>query len=319
MQTIGDLFNILLFVTLVGGMFTILYLAMGRLVRFALPLWFGICTMAAYLLPLPAPGLYLIPPEAHSWIPQYDIACILWFGGILVFAGYDITKTVLAHRAVHSYPICGDERINAACRRCAESVRLKKVPCIRFGPLAEPACVAGAVHPVIILNEIMIKQLTDEALTTVLCHELTHIRRGHVVWGRIYDFVSILNWFNPLVWIAAKEFAVHCEVDCDRAALSCLKNEVSNTDYARTMLHLLELSAVQTGKRTCGMSALGFILAKRRIELIMRRPSKALNCLLSCVLALLLAVVILLSMRMSRGHFYPYPSRQALPEYSSSQ
>lgn len=83
MQTIGDLFNILLFVTSVGSMFTILYLAMGRLVRFALPLWFGICTMAAYLLPLPAPGLYLIPPEAHSWIPQYDIACILWFGGII--------------------------------------------------------------------------------------------------------------------------------------------------------------------------------------------------------------------------------------------
>ena len=68
MQIIGSLFNIILFVTILGGTFTLLSLFVSKVLRFALPLWFSILGMAAYIIPLAAPGLHLISPEPQTWI-----------------------------------------------------------------------------------------------------------------------------------------------------------------------------------------------------------------------------------------------------------
>lgn len=312
MQMLGDVFNILLFVSVVGGAFTILSLLAGRVLRLAVPLWFSICQMAAYLIPLPMPGLYLIPPEDHFWRRGYYIACIVWLCGIVVLTVCDITKMVFAHRAVRSCQACRDKRINEICLHCARLVGTAKTPAVRFGTLDDPACVLGVLRPVIILNETMIRQLTDTELAAVLCHEITHIRRGHLLLGRIYDYICILNWFNPLAWIAKEDLAVCCELDCDRSALISLRSEATRKDYAGAMLHLLEHSALHAGKSAEeGLGALGFLLAKRRIAMIMSKPAKAGKIAITVVLAMLLAGMILFSMLLSRGYFYPYPAYDA--------
>ncbi len=319
MQIIGDGFNILLFVSAVGGAFTILSLLANRVLRFALPFWFGICGMAAYILPLLAPGLYLIPPEEHAWRRIYYILCTVWLCGALLLLLFDMIRTLLARRAIRSYRICEEERITAICTHCCQLAGLQRAPRVYFGTLDDPACAAGVWHPAIILNESIIRQLSDRELTTVICHEVTHIKRGHILWGRIYDRICILNWFNPLVWIAKKDFAVLCEVDCDRSALAALEKEGTDTGYAQVMIRLLELTAVQTGREGRGLSALGFLLTKRRMELILHKPTKTRKVMVTAVLAGLLAAVILLSMALSRAHFYPYPAYDSPPEYRDGE
>lgn len=316
MQIIGDAFNIMLFVTVIGGAFTILSLLINRVFHFTVPLWFGICQMAAYITPLLAPGLYLIPPEDHSWRQGYYIACSVWFCGIIALAVCDIMKMVFARRAIRNYKVCRDKHINEICSRCVQLVGTVKTPPVCFGTLDDPACVLGVLRPVIVLNEIIIKQLTDTELATVLCHEITHIKRGHLLLGRIYDYICILNWFNPFAWIAKEDFAVYCELDCDRSALVSLQNEATNADYASTMLHLLELSAVHAGNKAEGMSALGFLLAKKRIAVIMNKPAGVRKIAITVALAVLLAIVILFSVLLSRGYFYPYPAYDKGVEHS---
>ena len=317
MQMIGDAFNIILFMSLTGGAFTILSLLAGRIFRFSVPLWFSICQMAAYLMPLPMPGLYLIPPEPHFWRRGYYIACVVWLCGIVILTVCDITKMVFAHRAVRMYQVCRDSRIHKICAHCVQLIGTAKAPSVCFGTLDDPACVLGVLHPVIILNETMIRQLTDTELAAVLCHEITHIRRGHLLLGRIYDYICILHWFNPFAWIAKEDFAVYCELDCDRSALRSLRGEATSTDYASTMLHLLELSAIRAGKRAEGMGALGFLLAKKRIALMLYQPARAGKIAIHTALAALLAIVILFSMTLSRGYFYPYPAYDKGVEYHS--
>ncbi len=302
MQIIGDVFNIILFVSVIGGAFTILSLLANRVLRFTLPLWFGSCGMVAYIIPLLAPGLYLIPPEEQTWRSIYYVLCTAWFCGTVLLILFDIIRTMLAHRAIRNYRICDDDRIAAICTHCCKLADLKKVPLVYFGTLDDPACVAGVLHPAIILNETMIKQLTDMEFTTVICHEVTHIKRRHILWRRIYDYICILNWFNPLAWIAKKDFSVHCEVDCDRNALVSLEKEITDTGYANAMIRLLELSTIHAGNEGHGLSALGFLLTKRRMELIMHKPAKMRN--------------VLFSMMLSRGHFYPYPAYDTGTEYS---
>ncbi len=319
MQIIGNLFNIMLFVTAVGGAFTLLSLFANRVFHFALPLWFGICGIFAYLIPVLAPGLHLIPPEKQSWINGYYTACVAWICGIVILSVLDAVRTALAHHAIRSCRICMDERINGICTRCGQLIGIKKNPPIYFGTLDDPACVVGTIRPVIILNEAIVKQLTDMELTAVLSHEIAHMKRGHIILERIFHCVCIINWFNLLSWIAKKDFAVQCEVDCDRYTLKLLRGRISDVDYASAMLRLLELSMVHTGKAGYGMSALGFLLAKRRMMLIMHRPSKAKSIIITIILTVLLTSAILFSMILSRGHFYPYPAYGTLPEYSDAE
>ena len=317
MQIIGNLFNIILFVTVVGGAFTLLSLLANRVFHFSLPLWFSICGILAYIVPLPAPGLYLIPPVKQSWINGYYTACVVWVGGIVILSVVDVVRTTLAHHAIRSYRVCTDERIKDICIRCGQRIGIKRNPSIYFGTLDDPACVVGTLHPAIILNEVIVKQLTDIELTVVLTHEITHIKRGHIILERIFHYVCLINWFNLLSWIAKKDFAVQCEVDCDRHTLKLLHGRITEVDYASAMLRLLELSMVHTGKPDYGMSALGFLLAKRRMELIMSRPTKTKSIIITIILAVLLTATILFSIMLSRGHFYPYPAYDTLPEYSS--
>ncbi len=318
MQIICDLFYILLFMTTVGGAFTIVSLLANRVMRFTLPLWFGVCGMIAYIVPVFAPGLRLVSPEDHSWIPEYYVACAVWFCGVIHFAVFDIARMMLARRAIRGYHVCEEERIIAICAQCAKMVHLKKTPSVYFGTLNDPACVVGVLRPAIILNEEIISQLTDEELMIVLCHEATHIRRGHIILGRIYDYICILNWPNPLCLIAKKEFAVHCEIDCDQRALARLENRATNVGYAGAMIHLLGLSVAQNGSGVGGMGALGFLVAKRRMELIMCRPGKAYKIIVTLILCLLLSLIILFSVFISRGYFYPYPAYQSSSGYEYS-
>ena len=82
------------------------------------------------------------------------------------------------------------------------------------------------------------------------------------------------------------------------------------------MIRLLELTTIHAGNEGHGLSALGFFLTKRRIELIMRKPTKTRKVIITVVLVVLLATVILFSMMLSRGHFYPYPAYDTETEYS---
>ena len=81
------------------------------------------------------------------------------------------------------------------------------------------------------------------------------------------------------------------------------------------MLRLLRLSAEQADSQAEGLHALGFLLAKRRIELMIRKPAKVRKMMIVLVLAILLALTILFSLSLSRGHFFPYPAYQGAPEY----
>lgn len=316
MQVMGNLFNIVLFVTLAGSVFAILSLLANRVFRFALPLWFGVCGMALWLLPLPAPGLELISPEEQFWLWGYCIACFVWAAGAVLFTLFFVMRSVLARCAVRKYPVCTDRRVMECLSRCVRLAGCRKTPPVYYGTLSNPACVAGVFRPVIIVKEEVVKRLTDGELMAVLCHEITHIRRGHILLGGVYDYACAINWFNPLIWILKGDFALHCEVDCDRYALRCPGIGVTEAGYASAMLRLLELSVVSGGKTGFGLGALGFPITRKRIELILEKTGKIREAVMLMAVAVILTAVLCFAVSSSRGFFYPYPARQMGTEYT---
>ena len=317
MQILGNIFNAVIFVSAIGSIFTVISLFVNHVLRCNLPLWFSLCGMIFFAVPFLSPDVFLISPEIQNWINGFRIASFLWACGCSVLIVHDVIRLMLAKRAIKRYQICNNERLNNIYTKCAAATTLKNVPILYLGTLENPICVTGVIFPVIIMNEKVIEQLTDSELSDVFSHELTHVKRKHILLERIYDYVCILNWMNPFAWIAKGNFSLHCETDCDSHTIKMLRGKVTETEYASAIIRLLEYSTVRAAKPGNGIGALDFLLTKRRIKRITARTSKIKDRLTAFMLAVLLALVLVLSMRFSRESFYPYPAYDTGIEYSA--
>lgn len=317
MQILGNIFNAVIFVSAIGSLFTVISLFVNHVLRCNLPLWFSLCGMIFFVVPFLSPDVFLISPEIQDWINGFRIAGFLWACGCSVLIVHDVIRLMLAKRAIRRYQICNNERLNSIYTKCAAATTLKNVPTLYLGTLDNPICVTGVICPVIIMNERIIEQLTDNELSAVFFHELTHVKRKHALLERLYDYVCILNWMNPLSWIAKRNFSLHCETDCDFHTIKILRGKVTETAYASAIIRLLEYSTVRAAKPGNGIGALDFLLTKRRIKRITARTSKIKDGLTAFLLAVLLVLMLVFSMRFSRELFYPYPAYNTGIEYSA--
>ena len=317
MQILGNIFNAVIFVSAIGSIFTVISLFVNHVLRCNLPLWFSLCGMIFFVVPFLSPDVFLISPEIQDWINGFRIASFLWACGCGVLIAHDMIRLMLAQRAIKHYQICNNERLNSIYTKCAAATTLKNVPTLYCGTLDNPICVTGVICPVIIMNERIIEQLTDNELSAVFFHELTHVKRKHALLERLYDYVCIINWMNPLSWIAKRNFSLHCETDCDFHTIKILRGKITETAYASAIIRLLEYSTVRAAKPGNGIGALDFLLTKRRIKRITARTSKIKDGLTAFMLAVLLVLMLVFSMRFSRELFYPYPAYNTGIEYSA--
>jgi beta-lactamase regulating signal transducer with metallopeptidase domain len=89
----------------------------------------------------------------------------------------------------------------------------------------------GVVRPVILLNE-EAAQSHDEA-EAIITHELAHVAR--LDWAKLLlaRVAVALFWFNPLVWLLAREAHQLREEAADDAVLS---TDIDETEYARLLV-----------------------------------------------------------------------------------
>lgn len=77
---------------------------------------------------------------------------------------------------------------------------------------------------------------SGDRLRVVLSHEMIHARRLDSLWGLLAQMSLAVNWFNPLSWLAAKEFRKEQERSCDDAVVMA---GTASTVYAA---HLVDLA-----------------------------------------------------------------------------
>ena len=236
------------------------------------------------------------------------MAALVWAMGCVLFLAYRVTQLLLAGKSLRRRPPCQNQRLLGLTAQCAQSLGRKRTPPLLETPLDAPISVAGALRPVLLVDAATLSLLTDAQLQAVLTHELTHIRRHHLLLQRVYDVACAVHWFNPLAWLCREDFALHCEADCDTHALRSLTGSVTSGEYARAVLRLLELSACREAKAAQGLGALTFLHTKRRLGRILAKPAPWKKRLLAAGLAGLLVLALVFSAEFSRQHFYPYPA-----------
>ncbi len=89
----------------------------------------------------------------------------------------------------------------------------------------------GLMRPVIVLNERAVEAASEAE--AIIAHELAHVARMDWVKLLLARFATALFWFNPFVWLLAREAHQLREEAADDAVLAA---DIAETDYAELLV-----------------------------------------------------------------------------------
>ena len=223
------------------------------------------------------------PDQASDGISPAEALALAWLGGALVLMVWRVSAYLHFLRCLRA----GRREVSAPAlldllARTGEELKVRRPVELWENPLAASPMLLGLVRPRIVLPSAAVSA-TDFRCTAL--HELTHYRRCDLLYKWLVQLTVCLHWWNPLVWVMAREIDRACELACDEAVLCRLKPE-ERLSYGDALLRALESGGgyrAARGSVSLGESA---ELLKERLSAIMnfKKPSRW-TALLSLVLA----------------------------------
>ncbi len=129
----------------------------------------------------------------------------------------------------------------------------------------------GAIKPIIILPVGLSDNLSEAEFTSVIAHELAHIRRWDYLTNFVQRLIEAVLWVNPVVWLIGRQMMVERELACDDWAVKTC----GSRRYASCLTRLVEI--LSEGRRFAAASGIlfGKHVITRRVEMILNRNRNA--------------------------------------------
>lgn len=179
-----------------------------------------------------------VEPSIRSLSIQPWHAFVLWFFGATCMASvivYRSWKTIrILQRSTHGAP----SHLMALSEQIAKSLGIRQMPLIQLSSAASvPMLVySGAMR--LVLPSDFESRFGAEGCRMGIAHELAHYKRCDLWWNLLPSFVSIVLFFWPPAWLAARRYYLAMELACDELAIRAAKLE--HTAYAGLLVRLQE-------------------------------------------------------------------------------
>lgn len=232
------------------------------------------------LAPVQGEALKSVPAAVQTGsLPQVLFA--LWLTGAFLFltisaAGYLRLRRQLLREAHSPRP----ETQSLLTALCADG----PAPRLLISEAAKTPMLLGLVRPCMLLPPGL--ELAP-ALEDILRHELTHHRRRDIAYKWSVVLVTALHWFNPLVYLFAREIARDCELSCDAQVLASLP-PARRRRYGEALLTLASRQRSPLARLTVTMYSEKQLLRERLTQIVRPSVRSLRTVLLSLLLALLL-------------------------------
>ena len=154
----------------------------------------------------------------------------------------------------------------------------------------------GLFAPKIVIPKVMQESYSREELRSVIQHERTHIRLGHLWFGLAWDVLRCLLWVNPFLTVCQKQFRADMEDICDRV---CIQGSGRTAhEYGMVLLKTLKLLSSKSEGTPPAVTYAGereFADMKRRMgEIAGFRPYHKRTCAgMAAAAALVIAALML--------------------------
>ncbi|WP_313494997.1 M56 family metallopeptidase [Stenotrophomonas sp.] len=227
----------------------------------------------------------------------------LWAAGVLVMA----LRTALAYRAsralLRAAQPCHDHKLNAALALAADAHGLHRAPRLMLSNAIDSPQLIGPWRPVMLLPARGLQRMGDDQLDMALTHELVHLQRHDLWLGLVPALAQHLFFFNPVVHLAAREYAIAREAAVDAAVVAGDRH--CRQHYGRLLLQLGVAPRPGAGLASASPT---FLSLKRRLLMLQDTSSFP-----RVGAALIIAAVALVGVAPLRLVAMPVPSAPPAP------
>lgn len=155
----------------------------------------------------------------------------------LFILSYVLYKYVKFNKIMKHSKIIYDDK----CLEYINSFKLKRIVSIYINNNLKTPVTYGLLKPKIILQSYILED--EELLKYVMMHELTHIKKFHILFNHIVNFVACVFWCNPLLIISLKYLEQDIEIYTDKEVISRLGDTIeTRKDYCKSMFQLMSNS-----------------------------------------------------------------------------
>ncbi|HSX52168.1 MAG TPA: M56 family metallopeptidase [Cellvibrio sp.] len=179
--------------------------------------------------------------DIHHSIDMYSLLSFIW---LAIFCCLSLITLVQALRfsRIKNNAIPADIRQEKIFEAGKHKLAItRKIPLLYSTQIQSPLTL-GLFKPVVILPVGIEQQLSANQLNHILLHELVHIQRHDILWNWLAYWLTILHWFNPLVWYANKKMKTDMEMACDAKVLTYISQHDRN-DYGITLINVSQLTS----------------------------------------------------------------------------
>lgn len=206
-------------------------------------------------------------------LSDYDILLIiifvLWLTGFIYYLWhkhhtYRTLTQLCSNEYFLSNQYCQNKQIQDIVNSIQINMGIKRTLRIKYMNGISSPCVFGVLHPVLFLPEQYI--FSDSVHIAILKHELFHIKNNDLIIQRLSLIITLLHWYNPIVYLLIKILNYYEELAADEYAISTL-SEKERLKYGHILLDM----AISQTKSSIFVKGLGlsqkFIFKRRIIQL----------------------------------------------------
>jgi beta-lactamase regulating signal transducer with metallopeptidase domain/peroxiredoxin len=195
-----------------------------------------------------APGLSSSGIRVREWMAY------VWASGVGLLGVASMLRFGLFSRRISRTETVQDSELMGIIRACQLQLgRLRSITVHETDAVTGPT-LYGFLRPRLLLPTGLTRRLSANEIHHVVLHELLHRRRGDVWINLLLGVLCHLHWFNPLIWLAARQVRVDMEMACDTSVLERLPSGHSR-QYGETLLKCLESGS--TAPACSGLPMLG--------------------------------------------------------------
>lgn len=174
--------------------------------------------------------------QAPRWNFDWQVViALLWALGVFVFGAYMLRLWLKLQRRING----GGLNLPEDIKNLTQSIKLQmgikaSIEVFAYEWLTTPA-LSASIRPKLLLNANMLQN--SEQLMFGIRHELTHFKHKDYLISLLLVMLRCVYWFNPVVWLAAKQIETDMETVCDASVTASMKN-VQRGRYIETMIDL---------------------------------------------------------------------------------